>query len=182
MRWLAALPAAITTVLMALAVLLSLDAPPAKTAFGVPLYAALSTIAGAVVGALILWRSPLHVVGWVFAGAALTTAIEQSALQYWALATLRRPELPGGEWAAWLGSWIWFVGIILYTVVLPTVFPTGRALTPRWRIGLATGGLALLGIIAVSALRAGPLEDAPNVTNPVGLLGTEQAGARGAIG
>ncbi len=177
MRWLAVLPAAITVVLMAGAVLLSLDGPPARNAFDVPLYSATSAIAAAAVGALLLWRSPTHVVGWVLAASALAGATEKAADQYATLATLRVSDLPGGDWAAWLGSWIWFVEIVLYAVVLPIVFPTGRPLTARWRIGLVTGGLALIGLIAATALRAGQLEAVPNVTNPVGALGSDQIGA-----
>jgi len=175
MRWLGVALAAITAVLMAVAVLLSLDAPPADTVFGVPLYSAFSAIAAAAVGALILWRSPTHAVGWTFAGGALASMIEKAADQYGSLATLRRSDLPGGDWAAWLGSWIWFVAIVLYAVVLPIVFPTGRPPTARWRIGLAAGGVALLGLLGAVALRTGPLEVAPGVQNPAGVLGPEQA-------
>ena len=175
MRWLGLLLAAITAALMAVAVLLSLDAPPADTVFGVPVYSAFSAIASAAVGALLLWRSPTHVVGWVLVGGALASATEKAADQYGSLATLRQPDLPGGDWAVWLGSWIWFVAIVLYAVVLPIVFPTGRPPTARWCIGLAAGGVALLGLIGTVALRTGPLEGAPGVQNPVGVLSPEQA-------
>ncbi len=177
MRWLAVVPAVVTVALIVPALVLSLDAPPAATAFGVPLYSAIAALATAAIGALILWRSPMHAVGLAFAGSALAGSTEKLADQYAELATLRMLGLPGGEWAAWLGSWIWFVQIVLTAVVLPIVFPTGRPLTRRWAFGLVTGALALTALIGTTALRAGPLETAPHVMNPVGVLGPEQARA-----
>ena len=73
------------------------------------------------------------------------------------------------ETAAWFSSWLWTLLVYIPTSLLLLLFPDGRLPSPRWRpvawgIALGTAG----GVVGY-ALRAGPLEDFPQIANPYGV-------------
>ena len=106
-----------------------------------------------VVGALIVAHRPGNAIGWLFSAIALLAFTGQLAGQYAIYANATRSgSLPGAIFAAWYGSWPWFLVLALALVFTPLLFPTGRLLSPRWRpvawlAGLATAVLTALGSV-----------------------------------
>ena len=122
-----------------------------------------------VVGALILHRADGNRVGWVMAAAGL--ALFAGGVTD-ALADLLDDR---GQWvgaisgALWL-SWLVLVGLLMY------LFPTGRAVTPRWRwlgwLGMVLAAMSLSYVVSDQLC----LEDGSDgcvtwVDNPIGIDG-----------
>jgi hypothetical protein len=128
-------------------------------------------IAFAGVGALIVTRRPGNRMGWLFCAGvvfALVPALDAYAL--YALAANPSAGLPAATAVAWVVSWIWLVDFLLVMLV-PLLYPTGRLLSPRWRLVLwLTVLLTLVGMVA-NAVRPGLLKasEVPVAPNPVGI-------------
>ena len=123
----------------------------------------LSFLSYAVVGALIVWRRGDHPVGWIFSIAGLGWALTWSTgvlVERGRFFGERTPDL-----IVWLSAWTELIGITGLVLAL-LVFPTGRLVSPRWRVAAvaAIGG----GIVTSlgEAFVAGPLEDHPYLDNP----------------
>ena len=86
---------------------------------------------------------------------------------YSAYVYLVHPGLPGGEWAAWLGSWLWLPTTGLLPTFLFLLFPNGRLPSPRWRPVAWYAGFALGIFSGTVALLPGPLPGLPSVPNPL---------------
>ncbi len=98
-------------------------------------------VAYAVIGAILASRRPANPIGWLLLGIGLACAARALAGQY-ALHALSAASHPASAvWAAWYVNWaltLLFPGGLLMFLLL--LFPTGRALSPRWR---AVGWLAV---------------------------------------
>jgi hypothetical protein len=128
-----------------------------------------------VVGCLILARQPGNVIGWIFTAVGLLTMVAGLAEGYAKYAYVTHPgSLPGRLAAAWVFTWIWGPTIILTLVFPLLLFPTGRALSPRWRplswlaAGL-TAAFAILGALSPSL----EVSDKHTVANPIGVEGAD---------
>jgi hypothetical protein len=126
------------------------------------------------VGALVASRRPTNPIGWIFCCVALTNVIWALALEYTLYAFVFHPgALPGEEVAAWLVTgWISSLGWALMLTFVPLLFPTGRLLSPRWRlVAYLAAFMCALQVFAV-AFRPGPVDPSlPGVRNPLGLGG-----------
>jgi hypothetical protein len=118
------------------------------------------------VGALLAWRRPRNVIGWLLSGAGLVTGIEELTAGY-AIYGLSSGVLPGALTAAWVYSWA-ALGIGLFMVTVMLTFPDGRLRTNAGRAAFVAfiAGIALLG--PSLAFRPGPLTRYPSVSNPFG--------------
>jgi hypothetical protein len=58
---------------------------------------------------------------------------------------------------AWLSAWMWAPGYGIFLAVLPLLFPTGRLPSRRWRPVAWLAGVALIGIIAPTAIVTWPV-------------------------
>ena len=118
-------------------------------------------------GLAIAFRQPRNAVGWIFLVSGACAGSYELALMYSAYVYLVHPGLPGGEWAAWLSSWLW----LPTTGLLPTfsflLFPDGRLPSPRWRPVAWYAGIALAIFSGTVALLPGPLPGLPAVRNPL---------------
>ena len=132
-------------------------------------------LAFTLVGALISSRLPTNPIGWICLAIGLIMALEAIADGYYVYALQTRPGcLPGGEYMAWLGNWLWVPALFLIGTFMVLLFPDGRLPSRRWRVVAWLSVAALISISVSYAFYPGRLDEAPNVTNP---LGIESAGS-----
>jgi hypothetical protein len=88
-----------------------------------------------VLGAFVIRQRGSHAVGWLMSGIGVTIAFH-SLVDTWQNTAHHNPGvLPWGDFAHWVGMWLWFPGWALVTTLLPTIFPDGRP--TGWRRRLA---------------------------------------------
>jgi hypothetical protein len=142
-------------------------------------------LAFATTGALVASRRPAHPIGWLMCASALAFAIGGVAVEYGDYAlTKRQGTVPAESLAAWVGTFVWTLGIGPAATFLLLLFPTGRLPSKRWRPVAWVAGAGLAMITMSIALTPGVIEDA-RVSNPVGLSGGEDVlsllGAAGGV-
>ena len=122
----------------------------------------------AVVGTLVAARHPTNAVGWLLLAIALTVAFDIGAETY------AISRWPGYVAAAWVSEWMFYVWFFLTVAFLPLLFPTGRVLSPRWKVVWWFDLVCLVGGVLVIGLSPGELEFAGGPENPLGVHGTAQ--------
>src|SRR5918992_1360901 len=125
-----------------------------------------------VVGALIASRHPRNTIGWLFCSVGVTIGLNSFAgdyVEFWLASGFGKVSL--AETAAWFSSWAWILLTYVPTSFVLLLFPDGRLPSPRWRPVAWGAALGIAGVVVGYALRAGPLEDFPQITNPYGLGG-----------
>jgi hypothetical protein len=125
-----------------------------------------------VVGAIIASRQPRNAIGWIFCGVGVTVGLNSFAgdyAEFWLASGFGNTIL--GESAAWLSSWSWSLLLYVPTSSVLLLFPDGRLPSPRWRHVAWGIALGAAGGVAGLALKAGPLVDFPQISNPYGVAG-----------
>ena len=140
----------------------------------VPLYQVTSTIIAptfATLGALISYRRPGNVMGWIFLATGVFTGVQMFSGQYAAVALAPDgPTLPGGAHAAWFAAQTQnSYGVSILFLVL--LFPNGMLPSRRWRPLAWAIGVFLAVSLVVAALTPGPFPDFPSASNPFGVEG-----------
>ncbi|HVM20383.1 MAG TPA: hypothetical protein VM307_10520 [Egibacteraceae bacterium] len=121
--------------------------------------------ATSLLGALIIARRPDNIVGRALA----VIGVGFLSTPFVAVTVLSLPLSPAvAAWLAWPGNWVWTLGQAGVVIMLFT-FPTGRALTRRWRSALNASLVGIALITLVSMLAPGPLDAVPALVNPVGV-------------
>jgi hypothetical protein len=155
-----------TTLLAVASGSLKPDSPPLLLAFA----------AFMIVGLVIVAHRPGNAVGWIFSAVGLLSATGWLAMEYAHYAYLTRPgSLPGAALAAWYASWWWYPMLTLIVVFTLLVFPTGRALSARWRPVAVVAAVATAGLVVLTAVQSTlTLQDTHyTVSNPIGLAGIQ---------
>jgi two-component system, NarL family, sensor kinase len=109
------------------------DAPDLRPGPAIAVLTGVLALAYPTIGALIASRLPANPVGWIFCGTGLCYAAQRFASAYADYALLENFAFPGGEYAAWLSSCVWFACLTL-GVFLILLFPDGPLPSRRWRI------------------------------------------------
>jgi hypothetical protein len=111
-----------------------------------------------IIGAQILSHHPRHPVGWLLFITFPLIAIPMFAIGYASYALSLAPDLLPLPWAIrfWLSDTALPIAIVT-NMFMNLLFPTGKFLSPRWRL-VAWIGLAALPIFLIfQAVRPGPL-------------------------
>jgi hypothetical protein len=108
------------------------------------------TLSFATVGAVVASRRSANPVGWLMCLSGLSYAVGGLAVTY--IESIPEATEDGFllEFADWVSSWVWMVGIGAAATFLLLLFPTGRLPSRRWRpVAWAAGwalGLTVVGI------------------------------------
>jgi len=143
--------------------------PVPRGFFGIRGFAGLYAVGFGGVGALLTWRRPGHLVGWILAVTGLVEAVDFATFEY-GLAASAGHGLPGSGYAGWVQLWIWVPFVTLVAVYLVLLFPDGRLPSPRWRpvSGLA-GGFAVIAMAGLAFSPGSDRPDLPRLSNPFGV-------------
>ena len=148
------------------------SADPSAGAGGVVLVSIQTVMASAfaVLGALVVSRQPRNPVGWLMVIIGSFFMYIAASNELYLQVVLNTGETSGiYAFVLWPGNWAWLFCMVPAGTFLPLLFPTGRLLTPRWRfvvwLTIAAVALSFVG----SAFKAGPLDGAVAVDNPLGI-------------
>ncbi|MDP3400963.1 MAG: hypothetical protein Q8R97_07570, partial [Brevundimonas sp.] len=123
-------------------------------------------------GAVILTSRPGHPIGRLLLGVGLAAGLAMVSHQYATRGIVLDPgALPFTTAAAWVGAWVWALGVLPVVTVLPLLIPDGRLLSRRWRPVLALALLSIACAVAGYGFAPGRLVDFPSVHNPLGIAG-----------
>lgn len=124
----------------------------------------------AITGVLIVWRQPSNAVAWMMVMVAVGIAIAGCA-------DLLSPATPPEDPSQWLllilgvgaVSWVFFIFPILHILL---TFPTGRVLSPRWRVfvGIEVAMVSFMLASSVFAETVSSPDESWSVQNPIGLI------------
>ena len=167
------------TSLFVVLVVLSRGSPGPLEFDTAPLFTALYAVVVLIfssVGGLIVARRPENRIGWLFSFTGLATITGICAQLYGDQALFDQPgNLPGGEWAVWVSSWLIPAGLVASPIYLLFLFPTGRAPSARWRkIIQALTVLLVFGFLGEMFK--------PGLIEPIGFGVVNPAGVDGAAG
>lgn len=122
------------------------------------------------VGAAIASREPGNAIGWLFLGAGLGAGLADFLFGYSEYVLVVEPgSLPGGEIAAVAGGAVELPTAAAASLLLLVIFPTGRPLSPIWRLWVWVVGIDLALFAVATLLDPGSLYEFPERTNPWGL-------------
>lgn len=136
----------------------------------------------ATLGALISFRRPSNMMGWIFLATGILGGVQIFCGQYANVALApNNPALPLGALAAWLAMLAQnsFPVSILLLVLL---FPDGRLPSRRWRPLAWAMGMFLAVSLVIGALSPGPFPEFPSTSNPFGIEGAKPSGSLLAAG
>jgi signal transduction histidine kinase len=95
---------------------------------------AVIAVAYPAVGLLIAVRRRGNRIGWLMITIGLSFALSCTAHAYAERGPLTGPHAPvAGQWADWLGTWVWVPGWVFLVTLLLLLFPDGHPPSPRWR-------------------------------------------------
>ena len=122
----------------------------------------------ATTGALVTPRVPRNPIGWLLCLAAVAFTVGGACeLVIGSAAGAQDPSLYVAT-AAWLGTFVWMVGLGPAATYVLLLFPDGRLPSPRWRPVAWATAAALAATITGSAVTPGPIDDT-GIENPFGL-------------
>jgi signal transduction histidine kinase len=134
-------------------------------------FSPITTVAYALVGALIAVRQPRNPIGWIFSAvgvfAGLTSLVSDD--NYLGLCLWSETAAPCNQIARWLSLWVWMPTTMLPMSFVLLLFPNGRLPSPRWWPIAWAAGLGLALIILSTALHPRPPIEPIPPYNPFGI-------------
>jgi hypothetical protein len=110
-----------------------------------------------ILGAFIVARADGHIVGWLFATAAVVMALVFMGYALGALLEVGQPGHPMSAWFGLVGAMLFPIAIFLILPAVALTFPTGTLPGPRWRwpVGVVAA-MVIVGTVAI-LIRPGPM-------------------------
>jgi hypothetical protein len=103
-----------------------------------------------VIGGLVAAKRPGNATGWLLLAMATTLIAQGFAQRYARYAYLGHHKIPLARLAAWFGAWSFIPAIGALGLVF-MLFPSGRALSKRWR-PIVIGAVLILAAVPILAL------------------------------
>ena len=128
-----------------------------------------NAVAFALLGALIVWRRPGHVIGWLLVAVGGLDMFTHVGNEYELFELGDQPGFPAVADVEAVVGWLWVPTVAAIGMALPQLFPDGRLLSPRWRplAWFSVAATALLsGLFIVDTSGTG-LDAAFSVTFPL---------------
>ncbi len=122
------------------------------------------TIVFGATGAVIARRQPRNPLGWMFLMMSLGASL--AVLSGTVAASWDAPLV------AAYGSASWIPPMVPGLTFMLLLFPDGRPLSPRWRRAVWIAGVGVLSMFFGTLTKPGPLEDHPEIDNPLGWSGS----------
>jgi len=119
-------------------------------------------------GALVASRIPGNPIGWLLCLAALAFTVGGVCVSVSEYALVHQWQRTVVTASAWVGTYVWMLGVGPAATFLLLLFPDGRLPSPRWRPVAWLAGVAMVVTIAGLALAPGRIENT-RVTNPIGV-------------
>lgn len=139
--------------------------------YGFPAMLIITLVAGLlyVLGAVIVWRNPRNVIGWLWCAMPTVWAIDLFSFGYAYYGLVAHPgSLPGAGlmlvWQSWTGGSF----VIILATLLILRFPDGKLLSPSWRWVVWLAAAAVSVYLPLDAQEPGRLEVFPFLDNPFG--------------
>jgi hypothetical protein len=143
---------------------------------------ALMSSAFAILGAVVVSRQPRNAVGWLLMLIGTFFMYIAVSNEVYLQVILNSGDTSGLlAYVVWGGNWAWLFAMVPAGTFLPLLFPTGRPLTPRWAVVVWLAAAAVTLSFVGSAFKAGPLDGALAVDNPLG-IDSRAIGIIGGIG
>ena len=124
----------------------------------------------AVFGALLTFRRPDNVIGWLFIFAAVGLDLAAVPQAYTFAAYAAGSHLPLREAAVVMQGTFWPAHLPA-SVLLLSLFPNGRALSRRWAIAGTVAAAAPFALMVISLFVPGPIGQYEDVRMPLALSG-----------
>ena len=125
-------------------------------------------LAFATTGALVASRQPGNPVGWLLSLAALAFAVGGVSVGISERAMHEGTEGLVVTGAAWVGTFVWMLGVGPAATFVLLLFPDGDLPSRRWRPVAWLSGVSLTAVTVAVAFAPGPITDT-TVSNPFGL-------------
>jgi len=121
-------------------------------------------------GALVASRIPGNPIGWLLCLSALTFAVGGVCEEISEQAVQNGWDNPAVTTAAWVGTFVWMLGVGPVATFLLLLFPDGQLPSPRWRPVAWVAGASLAVTFGSLALAPGRIEGT-QASNPIGVPG-----------
>jgi hypothetical protein len=122
-------------------------------------------------GTVVALKHPRNTVGWILSAIPVFLGLLLLGHHVFESIIAAHPEgSRGAELVGWTLNWIWIPFIVPALTLFPLLFPSGRLLTPRWRVVAWLAVVSAVAMFVGIAFAPGKLEDPP-IENPLGTGG-----------
>lgn len=111
-------------------------------------------------GAALVRARPRNLIGWLLLACGLLQSVQIASEAYGARA-LTDPDgsLPFGLFVMWVATWTWMPALLLPTLVLPPLYPTGRPASRFWAWHVRASLLGIGLLVLTAATNEGGMDD-----------------------